>query len=380
MKIPFAPPYIADGEIRAVTEVLKSGWLSMGYKTREFEEKFAEYIGVKYAIAVNSCTSALFLCLKAIGIKKGDEVITTPFTFVATANTIVHCGAKPVFVDIDEKTYNIDLEKIEEKITERTKAIVVVHYGGQPSDMNKISKIADSYGLRIIEDAAHATGSCYENGKRVGSIGNLTCFSFYATKPMTTGEGGMITLNDDALVERLKILRLHGISKDAWKRYIDGKASWYYEVVDAGYKFNTTDVNAALGIEQLKKLDWMNERRKEIALFYDEHLKDLDIILLYMNPKMKLSFHLYPIRLNKYNRDKFIIEMVKKEIGTSVHFIPLNLMPYYQKACGYKKGDFPVAEKVFKDIVSLPIYPQLKDEEMRYIITTIKDILEVEHE
>ena len=374
MNIPFAPPYITEDEINVVIEVLKSGWLSMGYKTLEFENKFAEYIGSKHAVATNSCTSALFLSLKVLGIKKGDEVITTPFTFAATANVIVHCGAKPVFVDIEEETYNINADKIEEKITDKTKAIIVVHYGGQPADMKKIMKIAREYDLKVIEDAAHAVGSEYEKGKKVGSFGNLTCFSFYATKPMTTGEGGMITLNSDDLNEELRILRLHGISRDAWKRYLETD-NWYYEVIEAGYKFNPTDISSAIGLEQLKKLDWMNERRKEIAEYYNEHLQGLDIIRPHIDSNVKSSYHLYPIRLINYDRNKFIKKMTQKGIGTSVHFIPLHLMPFYRKRYGYKRGDFPVAEKVFENIVSLPIYPQLTEKQLEFIVKSIKEII-----
>lgn len=374
MNIPFAPPYITEDEINVVIEVLKSGWLSMGYKTLEFENKFAEYIGSKHAVATNSCTSALFLSLKVLGIKKGDEVITTPFTFAATANVIVHCGAKPVFVDIEEETYNINADKIEEKITDKTKAIIVVHYGGQPADMKKIMKIAREYDLKVIEDAAHAVGSEYEKGKKVGSLGNLTCFSFYATKPMTTGEGGMITLNSDDLNEELRILRLHGISRDAWKRYLE-MDNWYYEVIEAGYKFNPTDISSAIGLEQLKKLDWMNERRKEIAEYYNEHLQGLDIIRPHIDSNVKSSYHLYPIRLINYDRNKFIKKMAQNGIGTSVHFIPLHLMPFYRKRYGYKRGDFPVAEKVFENIVSLPIYPQLTEKQLEFIVKSIKEII-----
>ena len=374
MNIPFAPPYITEDEINAVIEVLKSGWLSMGYKTLEFENKFAEYIGSKHAVATNSCTSALFLSLKVLGIKKGDEVITTPFTFAATANVIVHCGAKPVFVDIEEETYNINADKIEEKITDKTKAIIVVHYGGQPADMKKIMKIAREYDLKVIEDAAHAVGSEYEKGKKVGSFGNLTCFSFYATKPMTTGEGGMITLNSDDLNEELRILRLHGISRDAWKRYLE-MDNWYYEVIEAGYKFNPTDISSAIGLEQLKKLDWMNERRKEIAEYYNEHLQGLDIIRPHIDSNVKSSYHLYPIRLIDYDRNEFIKKMTQNGIGTSAHFIPLHLMPFYRKRYGYKRGDFPVAEKVFENIVSLAIYPQLTEKQLEFIVKSIKEII-----
>ena len=347
----------------------------MGHKTKEFEEKFSEYIGVNHSIAVNSCTAALFLSLKVLNIKENDEVITTPFTFTATANTIVHCNAKPIFVDIDDKTYNIDASKIEDKITAKTKAIIIVHYGGQPADMKKINAISNEYEIPVIEDAAHATGSYYSNGKKVGRSNNLTCFSFYATKPMTTGEGGMITTNNKGFTDKLKILRLHGISVEAWKRYINPKASWYYDVLEAGYKFNTTDLNAALGIEQLKKLDLMNEKRKEINEYYNSELKDFDIILPNIKSDIKSSYHLYPIRLKNYDRDKFISRMAESGINTSVHFIPLHLMPYYQKTWKYRKGDFPVAEAVFKNIVSLPIYPQLNDEKLQYIVKIIKNIL-----
>ena len=374
MHIPFALPYITEDEINAVIEVLKSGWLTIGHKTIEFENEFAEYIGCKHAVATNSCTSALFLSLKVLGIKAGDEVITPTFTFTATANVIVHHRAKPAFADIDGKTYNINPNKIEEKITDKTKAIIAVHYGGQPADMKRIMNIAKKYDLKVIEDAAHAVGSKYENGKKVGSLGSLTCFSFYVTKPMATGEGGMITLNDDDFSEKLRILRLHGISKDAWKRYLE-KDSWYYEVMTAGYKCNPTDIMSAVGIEQLKKLDWMNERRKEIAEHYNERLQDLDVILPYVYPKLKSTYHLYPIRLINYNRDKFIKKMAKKGIGTSVHFIPLHLMPYYQRTYRYKKGDFPIAEKVYENIVSLPIYPQLTEEQLEYIVKNIREIL-----
>jgi len=374
MNIPFAPPYITEDEINVVREVLKSGWLSMGHKTSEFESKFAEYVGSRYAVATNSCTAALFLSLKVLGIKEDDEIITTPFTFAATANVIVHCGAKPVFVDIDEKTYNIDADKLAESITDKTKAIIVVHYGGQPADMKKTMKIAREHNLKLIEDAAHAAGAEYEKDRKVGSLGNLTCFSFYPTKPITTGEGGMITLNDDEPGEKLRVLRLHGMSRDAWKRYLQ-KDNWYYEITEAGYKFNPPDIASAIGIAQLKKLDWMNERRKEVAEYYDEHLQGLDVVLPHIEPYVKSSYHLYPIRLINYDRNEFIKKMGEGGVATSVHFIPLHLMPFYQREYGYKKGDFPVAEKVFESIVSLPIYPQLTERQLEYILKNIKEML-----
>lgn len=225
-----------------------------------------------------------------------------------------------------------------------------------------------------MEDAAHAVGSEYEKDKKVGSLGSLTCFSFYATKPITTGEGGMITLNSGELNEELRSLRLHGISGDAWKRYLE-KDNWYYEVIEAGYKFNPTDISSAIGIEQLKKLAWMNERRKWIAEYYNEHLQGLDIIRPHVHPNLKCSYHLYPIRLINYNRNEFIKKMADNGIGTSVHFIPLHLMPFYKTKYGYKKGDFPITEKVFEDIVSLPIYPQLTENQLDYIVQSAKEIL-----
>ena len=376
MNIPFAKPYIInDKEIEAVSMVIKSGWLTHGPKTIEFEKKFANYIGTKYAIAVNSCTSALFLSLKTIGVKNGDEVITTPFTFAATANTIVHCGARPVFVDIKKDTFNIDPNKIEEKITKKTKAIVAVHYAGQPADVTKIKKIADKYNLKIVEDAAHAVGSVYDTGEKVGAVNNLACFSFYVTKPITTGEGGMITTNDEKLCKKLKILRMHGIDRDAWNRY-NNKGSWYYKIIEAGYKCNTTDLNSAIGLKQLEKIDWMNKKRKELAEFYDKSLKKIPQVELYkIKDNIKSSYHLYPILLKGIDRNEFLNKMKKSGITCSVHFIPLQLMPFYQRKFHYKKGDFPVCESVYEKIVSLPIYPALTKQNIKYIVDAIEKIL-----
>lgn len=375
MKIQFSPPDITLKEIEAVTKVLKSKWLTMGPKTIEFENKFSKYIGSKFSIAVNSCTSALFLSLKALNIQPGDEIITTTFTFAATANTIIHCGAKPILVDIDPNTYNINTKEIEKRISSKTKAIVVVHYGGQSADMDNIMKIARKYDLKVIEDAAHAAGSRYSNGKKIGNMGNLTCFSFYATKNLTTGEGGMITCNDNKLVKRLKNLRLHGMSKDAWKRYYGVKSNWYYDITEPGYKCNMTDINAALGLIQLQKLDRANNKRRSIALKYNKQLNELDVQLPFIDNKNESAYHLFPIQLNSFNRDQFINDMNSHGIATSVHFIPLHMMSYYQNEFGYQDGDFPISEKVFHKIVSLPIYPQLSDSQLKYIIRTIKKIL-----
>lgn len=372
--IPYNLPSIDKEEIDEITDTLKSNWLTMGPKTIKFEKEFADYIKVKNAISVNSCTAAMHLSLIALGIKEGDEIITSPFTFAATGNVICHVGAKPIFVDIDEKTFNIDTNKIEKAITNRTKAIIVVHYGGQSADLDEIKNIADKYNLKIIEDAAHAVGSDYK-GKKIGSFGNLVCYSFYATKNMTTGEGGMIVTNDNELADKLRILRLHGISKDAWKRY-EKEGNWYYEIQECGWKYNMTDIQASLGLPQLKKLEKFIERRKEIAKKYNEELSNISGIKIPFEKENRThGYHLYPILLETYDRNKFIEEMSKKNIGTSVHFIPLHLHPFYQRTFGYKEGDFPVAEKIYKRIVSLPLYPSMSNEKVLKVTEIIKKIM-----
>jgi len=269
----FSIPDITQKEIDEVVATLKSGWLTTGKKTQLFEKNFADYTGAKYAIALSSCTAALFLSLIVEGIQAGDEVITTPFTFVSTANVVHHLGAKPVFVDIEPDTYNIDPEKISLAITSKTKAIIPVHYSGQPCNMQQIMKIAADHNLRVIEDAAHAIGAEYQ-GKKVGGQGNLTCFSLFPTKNITTGEGGLITLNDKEKAIRLKKLRLHGMSKDGWKRY-DQAESWYYEIHEAGYKFNLSDINAALGVIQLGRIKEINQKRKDLAEYYIQQLSHI---------------------------------------------------------------------------------------------------------
>jgi len=371
MKIPFYKPLIGEEAINEVVNTLKSGWLTHGPRTEEFEKRFAEYIGCNHAIAVSSGTAALFLSLLVSGVEKGDEVITTPFTFAATANEIVHLGAKPVFVDIEEETFNIDPDRIKEKITDKTKAILPVHYGGNPCNMDEITKIAEENNLAVIEDAAHALGSEYD-GRKIGSFRNLTCFSFYATKNLTTGEGGMITTNNEKTAGRLKILRMHGIDKNVFER----RGSWNYKVVEAGYKLNTTDINSAIGLAQLKKLDSLNEKRRQIVGLYNEKLANINGIRLSKNGNdSESSWHLYPILLEGFDRNSFIEEMKKRGIELSVHFIPLHLHPFYQKEFGYKKGNFPIVEKIYKKIVSLPLYPSLDDGEVNFVCDSIKDIL-----
>ena len=371
-QIPFHKAHITDEEINFVVETIKSGWLTMGPKTIEFEEKFRDYIYKDenekgYAISCNSCTAALHLALKAIGLKSGDEVIVPTNTFIATAEVVTYFGAKPVLCDIEENTHNIDVSKIENLITEKTKAIIPVHFAGQPCDMDEILNIAKKYNLFVIEDAAHALPSRYK-GRMIGTIGDITCFSFYATKTLATGEGGMATTFNENYAKNMKINRLHGISRDAWDRYTL-KGSWYYEVVDNGLKYNTTDINSALGLTQLKKVDWMRKRREEIANMYTFAFKGTKVIPPTIKPDRETSWHLYVIKVN--NRDELYDKLKEEGIGTSVHFIPVHKHPYYKNTFKYKDSDYPVANYVFEKSLSLPIYPDLTKEEIEYIIDKV---------
>ncbi|MEM2045646.1 MAG: DegT/DnrJ/EryC1/StrS family aminotransferase [Candidatus Bathyarchaeia archaeon] len=366
MQIPFHKPYITEEEISEVVDSLKSGWLTMGPKTIEFEKRFRDYIFEQdngFAISFNSATAALHIALKAIGLKEGDEVILPTNTFIATAEVVTYFNAIPVLCDIEEDTHNIDVSKIEGLITRRTKAIIPVHFGGQPCDMDEIMELAKKYNLKVIEDAAHALPAWYK-GRKIGTIGDITCFSFYATKTLCTGEGGMATTKDERYARILKINRLHGIDRDAWDRYTL-KGSWYYEVVDNGYKYNTTDINAALGIAQLKKLEWMWQRREEIAKRYTEIFQGTKVIPPVVKPDRVTAWHLYVIKVN--NRDELIEKLKGDGIGASVHFIPVHKHPYYREKYGYRDEDFPVANKVFSMSLSLPIYPGLRNEEVDYI-------------
>jgi len=386
--LPFSLPLIENDEIEEVVETLRSGWITTGPKTKKFEEEFRKYIGCKHVIAVNSCTAALHLALEAIGLREGDEVITSPMTFAATAEVIRYFNAKPVFVDIDSTTMNIDPEKIEDYLSScmnshssLPKAIIPVHYAGYPCDMDRIFQIAERYNLRVIEDAAHALPSFYK-GKLVGTMGDLTCFSFYATKNITTAEGGMIATDNDEWAERMRIMSLHGISKDAWKRYT-AEGNWYYEIIAPGYKYNLTDIAAALGIAQLKKIDALWKRRTQIADMYNgafKRLPELDGPLGGEDEEQtRHSWHLYVIRLNlqrlQIDRNRFIEELKRKGIGTSVHFIPLHMHPYYRETYGYESDDFPVAYETFKRIISLPIYPKMTDIDVERVIEAVTDVV-----
>jgi len=355
--IKIASPSIGRDELKAVIEVLKSGMLAQGQKVKEFEEKVAEYVGVKYAIATSSGTTALHTALLAAGIKPGDEVITTPFTFIATANSILYCGAKPVFVDVNEKTFNIDPEKIEEKITEKTKAILPVHLYGQPADMEKILKICESHNLLLIEDAAQALGAEFK-GKKVGSFGDCAIFSFYPTKNITTGEGGMVVTNNENIAEKCRKIRNHG----EYQRY-------FVDLV--GYNYRMTEVAAAIGLAQFKKLEKFNNKRIRNAEFLTRHLKDIDEIEVpFVDKRVKHVFHQYTIKTSR--RDELREFLEKKGIQSVVYYpLPIHKQKIYQDL-GYKDS-LPVAEELSKKVLSLPVHPNLKKEDLKLIVESIRE-------
>jgi perosamine synthetase len=377
--IPFHRAEVGEEEVRAVIEVLRSGWLTMGAKTLEFEKQFAKYVGAEHAIAVSSCTAALHLALEAIGLRPGDEVLVPTTTFTATAEVVTYLGGQPVLVDIDPSTMNMDVDEAARRVTPRTRAIMPVHFGGQPCDMQQISALADRHGLRVIEDAAHSLPASYR-GRPIGSLSEFTAFSFYATKTLTTGEGGMITTSNAAAAERMRTMRLHGIARDAWKRY-SADGSWQYEVIEAGFKYNMTDLQAALGLAQLAKCDVLRQARCAIAQQYTEAFHDSDAL---ESPSVladrRTSWHLYVLRLRlerlKINRDRFIDELRRRGIGASVHFIPLHLHPYYQRTFRYRAGDFPRAEAEYARCLSLPIYPAMTQDDVGHVIEEVLSIVQ----
>lgn len=375
--IPFHKASLGEEEVHAVAEVIRSGWLTMGPKTLEFEAQFAKYVGATHAVAVCSGTAALHLALEALNLQRNDEVVIPTTTFTATGEVVNYFGARPVLADIDPRTLNISAAAIESKISPRTRAIVPVHMAGQPCDMAEIHVLARAHGLGVVEDAAHSLPAEYQR-RRIGSLSDLTAFSFYATKTLTTGEGGMITTDSDNYAARMRIMRLHGIAGDAWKRY--GKnGSWYYEVMEAGYKYNPTDLQAALGLVQLAKCDDLNQARHRIAEQYTAAFKNVSVL---EPPAIKsdraTSWHLYILRLRleqlRIDRNSFINELKERGIGSSVHFIPLHLHPYYQRAYGYRRGDFPIAEAEFERCISLPIYPAMSDTDVTRVIDSIIEV------
>ena len=421
--VQFHQSYIQQGEIKEVVDTLKSGWITTGPRTKRFEEDFKKYIGCRHAIGLNSCTAGLHLSLAALNIGDGDEVITSPITFPATANVIIHQKATPVFVDVEMGTLNMDVSKIEEKITKRTKAIMPVHFAGHPCNMNKIMDIAKRHKLSVIEDAAHAIESEY-NGKKVGNIGDFTSFSFYATKNITTGEGGMLTTNNDELAEKVRMLSLHGISKDAWKRYLPQNSpfvkgaghpsgGWvggfqHWELFYPGFKYNMFDIQAAIGIHQLKRINSFLERRKKYVDMYNKAFEDIpEIVPLKIKSRMKHAHHLYVIIIKteelNADRDEIMSEIQNNGVGVGVHFRTLHLQPYFQNKSpirppltsplsppseggegevakggrgGFERGMFPVAEYVSDRVISLPLYPKMSVSDVRYVIKVVKEVIE----
>ncbi|MCB9775578.1 MAG: DegT/DnrJ/EryC1/StrS family aminotransferase [Nitrospiraceae bacterium] len=376
--LPFHVPDIGEEEIQSVVETLRSGWLTTGSKAKQFEAEFAQRVEARHAVALNSCTAALHLGLEAVGVTEGDEVIVPTMTFAATAEVVHYLKAKPVLVDCQADTLNIDVAQIEKAISPRTKAIIPVHYAGQPCAMDRILEIARVHHLKVIEDAAHALPTRYR-GRMVGALGDITCFSFYSTKTITTGEGGMATTENAEWAERMRLLSLHGISRDAVNRYTP-EGNWYYEICYPGYKYNLTDIAAALGIPQLHKCDHFAAIRKRYATLYNEGFKEIpEILVPHLADDVEHAWHLYVIQLNleclRIGRNEMIDLMKKQGIGTSVHFIPLHLHPYYRDNYGYFPNDFPVASSVFERIISLPIYPKMTELDIQYVIEVVATLI-----
>jgi dTDP-4-amino-4,6-dideoxygalactose transaminase len=393
--LPFALPDLGEEEIAAVVRVLRSGWITTGPEVQAFEQEFADYLGVRHAVAVNSCTAALHLALEAGGIGRGDEVLTSTITFTATGEVVEYLGARTRFVDVAPDTLNLDpvatRSLIEREYVRqgegwahresggRLRAIVPVHYAGHPCDMRALQELAAEYGLFLVDDAAHSLPAAVD-GRLVGAMDCPTAFSFYATKTLTTGEGGMLTTNDDALAARARVMALHGITRDAWKRYT-AAGSWFYEVSDAGFKYNLTDIAAAMGRVQLRRLHEMRDGRARVAALYDAAFAELDAVEAPVTrPGVGHAWHLYPIRLRldrlTIDRARFIQELKERQIGASVHFIPLHRQPFYAGRYGYTPGQFPVAEAAYPRLVSLPIYSRMSDDDVDSVVAAVADISE----
>ena len=376
--IPFHSADVGEQEAQAAAAVVRSGWLTMGAKTIEFEQKFASYVGAKHAVGVNSCTAGLHLALDAIGLKEGDEVLVPTTTFTASAEVVVYFKAKPVLVDVDPETLCIDPVDAERRITSKTRAIIPVHYSGQPCDMDAIQDLAARYKLHVIEDAAHSLPASY-HGVRIGAISELTAFSFYATKTLTTGEGGMVTTDNGDLAARMRIMRLHGIGRDAWKRY-SAEGSWYYEVLDSGFKYNLTDIQSAIGLVQLDRCDEMRSAREKIAARYTKEFAMTQTLQVpTVRDNCDSAWHLYVLRLNleqvSITRSEMIEKLRERGISCSVHFIPLHMHPFYKQTYGYNTEDFPVASKEYMRYFSLPIFPGMSSTQIDYVIENVLEIM-----
>ena len=383
--LPFALPDLDESEFEQVREALESGWITTGPKTRRFESEFAAAVGATHGIAVNSCTAAMHLVLEAIGLQAGDEVITTPYTFAATAEVVRYFDATPVLIDVEPTFLNMDVSRLEAAITPRSKAIMPIHIAGMAADLDPIFAIAERHALAVIEDAAHAFPASYR-GRTIGmapprhKIQHAVCFSFYATKTITTGEGGMICTDDEAIAERCRIMALHGISKDAWKRYT-AEGSWYYEIIAPGYKYNLTDIASGIGLAQLAKAQTMYERRRAIAQRFNDAFATSEALQIPSDSdEHDHAWHLYMLRLHldqlRIDRGEFIELLKAANIGTSVHFIPLHLHPYYREKYGYAPTDFPVAFREYQREISLPIYSKMTDEDVADVITAVLEIVD----
>jgi dTDP-4-amino-4,6-dideoxygalactose transaminase len=377
--LPFARPSIGQSEIDLVVETLKSGWLTVGPRTKEFGRRVAEYVGVPKAVALSSCTAGLHLALDAFGVGPEDEVILPALDFASGVNTVLHLGARPVLVDIDRQTLNITTEIFERAITDRTKVLMPVHFAGRPCEMDGILELARARGLRVLGDGAHAIGADI-GGRKIGSIADATSFSFYVTKGITTGEGGAIASPDPDLIAKVARLSLHGMSSDAWKRYSD-RGPWYYEILEAGYKYNMNDVLAAIGLKQMDRVDDFRDRRTELARMYSDAFAGMPEIEAPLDYALgHHAWHLYPIQIRieslTIDRDRFIRDLIEEGIGASVHFIPLHYHPYFRDRLGYGKGSFPETESYFERAISLPIYPSMADDDARDVVTAVAKLVD----
>lgn len=380
--LPFALPDLGQEEIDEVVDSMKSGWITTGPKAARFEKEFAQYVGAKFAFAVNSATSGLHLALDAIGLERGDKVVTTPYTFTATSEVIRYFDADPIYSDIDPATLNLDVDLLEKTVRDaiaehgsKVKAIMPVHMAGQACRMDRILEIARKFGLRVVEDAAHALPTT-SGGKMVGTMGDITVFSFYATKTLATAEGGMVVTENEEFAKRIKVMRLHGFNRDAWDRYNSPKAAWYYEIVAPGYKYNMPDVAAAMGIHQLAKCESFAKRRNEMAAVYFRELAGLDGIDLPFveRPEDRHAWHLFILQMREQWRDVFFEKMQALGIGCSVHFIPLHLHPYWRDRYGFAPDSFPSATKAFRRALSLPLYTRMTESDQMRVVDAVRKV------
>lgn len=374
--LPFSPPLVGEEEIQEIVDTLRSSWITTGPKTKKFEAEFAAYVGAKEALALNSCTAGLHTTLVSLGVGPGDEVITTPMTFVASVNVIEHVGARPILVDTERDTQNIDSERVERAITSRTKAILPVHFAGHPVELDPLNALAKNYHLHVVEDAAHAIAAKYKD-RPIGSGGNPVAFSFYATKNLSTAEGGML-VGSPEFIERARIVGLHGMSRDAWKRYGEG-GKWWYDVIAPGFKYNMTDIQASMGLWQLRKLASFQERRRQIVSKYQSAFQKSEFFEAPVERShVEHAWHLYVLRLNletlSINREQFIEELTKRKVGTSVHFIPVHRHSYYRNKYHFTPTDFPVAEANYQRALSLPLNLRLSDADVGYVIEAVFDV------